>query len=77
MSPAGVPIEELRVGDRPALWIDAAHEVAVLDPRTGEGLFDTARLAGPTLLVDRGEQTLRVEGDLTREQAVRIARGFG
>lgn len=74
--PSGVPIEELTIDDRPAIWIGATHEVAVLDGRTGAEIWDIARLAGPTLLVDRGDQTLRVEGDLTREQAVRVARAF-
>lgn len=76
--PPGATVQELRQGGRRAVWISGApHRIAVLDPRTAEPIYDSARLAGNTLLVDRGELTLRVEGDLTRAQALRIARAFG
>ena len=69
-------VENLSVDGRPALWIVGEHEIAVLDPATGQPIFDTARLAGNTFLVDRGDVTLRLEGDITRAQAVEIARAF-
>ncbi len=74
--PPGSSVENLSVDGRPALWITGAHEIAVLDPARGEPIFDTARLAGNTLLVDRGALTLRLEGDITREQALELARDF-
>ena len=67
-------IERLTVGDDPAFFITGAdHGFAYLLP-SGQANFETQRLAGPTLLVERSDGVLlRVEGELTREQAVRIA----
>jgi hypothetical protein len=67
-------IERLTVGGDPAFFITGAdHGFAYLLP-SGAANFETQRLAGPTLLVERSDGVLlRVEGELTREQAVRIA----
>jgi hypothetical protein len=67
-------IERLTVGDDPAFFITGAdHGFAYLLP-SGDANFETQRLAGPTLLVERADGVLlRVEGELTRDQAVRIA----
>ena len=67
-------IERLTVGDDPAFFITGAdHGFAYVLP-SGDANFETQRLAGPTLLVERSDGVLlRVEGELTREQAVRIA----
>jgi hypothetical protein len=67
-------IERLTVDGDPAFFITGAdHGFAYLRPG-GEAVFESQRLAGPTLLVERPDGLLlRVEGDLTREQAVRIA----
>ena len=67
-------IERLTVGGDPAFFITGAdHGFAYLMPG-GDAAFETQRLAGPTLLVERSDGVLlRVEGELTREQAVRIA----
>jgi hypothetical protein len=46
--------------------------VVLLDP-DGSRRTETARLAGHTLIWPRGDTTLRLEGDLTLEEAVRIA----
>jgi hypothetical protein len=43
------------------------------DPR-GRIRDNSGRLAGKTLLWSHGELTLRLEGDLTKEEALRIAR---
>jgi hypothetical protein len=60
------------VDGAPALWFDAPHAVVVLQsggaPRT-----ESARLAGHTLIWERGEVTMRLEGDLTLERAVAVA----
>ena len=67
-------IERLTVGDDPAFFITGAdHGFAYLLP-SGNANFETQRLAGPTLLVERSNGVLlRIEGRLTREQAVTIA----
>jgi hypothetical protein len=74
--PPGTGVQRLSVGGKPAIWIDGPHEIAVLDPERDEPLLDRARLAGNTLLVDRGTVTLRLEGRFTLAQAQRLARAF-
>jgi hypothetical protein len=61
------------VGPDTGLWIEAPHEVAYTD-RSGETQFESARLAGRTLLWQHGPVTLRLEGDLPRDRALAIAR---
>jgi hypothetical protein len=64
-------VQYARVGETDALWFERPHEVVILDdqerPRT-----ETARLAGHTLIWPAGDVTLRLEGDLSLEQAVEI-----
>ena len=38
---------------------------------------DRGRLAGNTLLVDRGDMLVRIEGQVSLERAVEIARSLG
>ena len=60
------------VAGRSALWFDQTHRVALLN-RDGTRRFETARLAGPTLIWEQGDTTVRVEGDVTLDRAVEIA----
>jgi hypothetical protein len=71
---ASAHVERLLVGGDPALFISGAdHGFAYLSPQ-GEMSFEPQRLAGPTLLVERGDGTLlRIEGKLSRDRAVEIA----
>lgn len=57
-----------------AVWFDRPHEVVGLG-RDGQPLDEPPRLAGHTLIWERGEvaPALRLEGDLTRDRAVEIA----
>lgn len=55
------------------LWFAEPHEVVVLD-LDGTERTESARLAGNTLIWERSGMTLRLEGDLSREHAVVIAR---
>jgi hypothetical protein len=66
-------IEELRVAGAPALWLAGEpHAFGYVYP--GGGIVsETLRLAGNTLLWERGGTTFRLEGDVTREEALRIA----
>jgi hypothetical protein len=70
---SGARLERLTVDRASAYWIEGAHGFAY---STGNnGAFDDQRLAGNTLLVDRADGILlRIEGKLTRERAVEIAR---
>jgi len=67
-----VPVEEVKVGDRLAVWIGAEHGT-VLFGADGMPDYATERLAGPTLLVDRGGYTVRVESRLAKADAIRLA----
>ena len=72
----GTTVEPARVGGSRGWWIEGEpHEVVLL--RDGEPLFETLRLAANTLLWERGDVTLRIEGDLTKSEAIRIAESVG
>jgi hypothetical protein len=60
------------VGGDFAIWFDQPHEVVVLSP-DGSTRAETARLAGHTLIWERGPVTLRLEGDLDLRRAVELA----
>ncbi|MCT2581688.1 hypothetical protein [Actinophytocola gossypii] len=61
-----------RVGDAYALWLPRPHAVRYLDP-DGHPHEEPARLAATTLIWQADGITYRVEGDLTRADAVRLA----
>jgi hypothetical protein len=65
-------VEFTEVGGDFALWFEAPHEVVVLEP-DGTRRTESARLAGHTLIWTRAGTTMRLEGDLTRSQALEIA----
>jgi len=69
---SGARLERLRVHGAPAYFITGAHGFAY---ETDAGVdFEDQRLAGNTLLVERGDGLLiRVEGDVSRDQAVAVA----
>ncbi|MDQ4055739.1 MAG: hypothetical protein M3237_24025 [Actinomycetota bacterium] len=62
----------VRVGAHEGLWFPGPHEVVVLDERGGDEPV-APRLAARTLIWAEGARTFRLEGDLTRAQAVLIA----
>jgi len=66
-------VELLQVDGSRGAWIGGSH-VLVYRDRNGLVREDTSRLAGKTLLWQRGEVTLRLEGDFSKEEALRIAR---
>ncbi len=62
----------LRVDGAPAFFIEGAHGFAY--ETEGGANFEQQRLAGNTLLVERGDGVLlRIEGDISRSRAVAIA----
>jgi hypothetical protein len=71
-------IEELSVDGNPAIWLEGGpHSVLFASSDGGVG-EDTMRLAGNTLLLERGNVLVRIEGssDLTRERAIEIAQSL-
>jgi hypothetical protein len=72
MAGAGTSIERLKVGPYPALWLEGGPHAVLFD---GEEHVeeDRGRLAGNTLLVERNDVLVRIEGEITRERAIEIA----
>jgi hypothetical protein len=72
---AGTTLTRLRVDGDPAMWLAGAPHGFAYVPPTGEARFDDReRLAADVLLVDRRDGVLlRLEGDLDRATATRIA----
>jgi hypothetical protein len=68
-------VESLTVDGRQAVWLEGVHGFGLLRP-DGEVAFEELRLAGNALLVDDGDLTLRIEGDLGRARAVAISRSL-
>ena len=67
-------LERLRIGADPAYFISGAQHGFAYVPESGEPVFEDQRLAGNTLLVERGDGVLlRIEGRISRDQAIRIA----
>lgn len=68
----GEQVEEIEVAGSPGYWIEGRHTVAYLD-EDGTPFQETFRVAGNTLLWQRGEITFRLESALSKEEALRIA----
>lgn len=69
----GTTIEALSVRGQPAYWLSGAPHAFFYRSPNGEIYPDTLRLAANTLVWQSGAVTLRVEGDITRAQALAIA----
>jgi hypothetical protein len=72
----GATVEELEVDGDPAFFISGApHGFAYYNEERDQSNFEEQRLAGNTLLVDRSDGILlRIEGEISRERAVEIAK---
>jgi hypothetical protein len=69
----GTTVQRLTVDGGRAIWLSGEpHGFAFVDAR-GRFSTDTFYLARNTLIWESGELTLRIEGELTREQALTIA----
>ena len=72
----GTEIDAVRVEGEPGWWLEGEpHEFGYVDPESGEVRVETLRLAGNTLLWQHGEFTLRLEGAVSRNEALAIAEG--
>jgi hypothetical protein len=69
-------IEQLEVNGEPALWLGGAPHAFGYRGLSDEFGQVPLRLAGPTLLWQRGAAILRLEGDLTRDEALELAEGL-
>jgi hypothetical protein len=67
-------IESVRVNREPGLWLEGGPHTLTYFNRRGEFRQRTVRIHGNVLLWIRGQLTLRLEGELTKAQALDIAR---
>jgi hypothetical protein len=68
----GTRVERVQVGPYPALWIEGGPHVVFFE-NDGRVFEDGGRLAGNTLLVERNDVLVRIEGEISRERAIEIA----
>jgi hypothetical protein len=66
-------VEPVRVNGWDGLWIAGAPHVVMYFDSTGRGRFKHVRLVGNVLVWARGSVTLRIEGPLTKAEALRLA----
>jgi hypothetical protein len=69
----GTTIEALAVRGQPAYWLAGAPHAFFYRTADGQIYADTLRLATDTLVWQSGPITLRVEGDISKAQALAIA----
>jgi len=72
----GTTVEPVTVGGQPGYWIQGAHYFTYCD-RQGEMRTEQVRLAGNVLLWERAKSTLRLEADVSKDEALRIAESVG
>jgi hypothetical protein len=72
----GTTIERVRVAGNPGLWFSGApHAVMYFDPDYPRLIYqDVPLLAGNTLVWESGALTFRIEGDLSKADALELAR---
>jgi hypothetical protein len=72
----GTTIEEVTAGGHRGLWIAGQpHDFYFIDT-TGNMRVETLRLATNTLMLDFEGTVIRIEGDLTKAQALQIAQSL-
>jgi hypothetical protein len=69
----GTSVEELTVAGGRGLWIEGEPHVLLYRDASGATLEDRVRLVGNVLLWQKGELTLRLEGVVSKAEALRIA----
>jgi hypothetical protein len=69
----GAVLETTNVGGAPAYWLSGGYHFFFFEGPDGEPIETTIRLVGNTLMWERGELTLRIEGAPTLADALRIA----
>ena len=67
-------IESVRVNGEPGLWLEGGQHALTYFNGRGEFRQRTVRIHGNVLLWIHGQLTLRLEGELTKAQALDIAR---
>src|SRR5829696_3205672 len=66
-------VEFVEVGGEPGYWFSGEPHFFTYRDAAGNFREEQTRLAGNTLIWQRGALTLRLEGELSKEEAIRIA----
>ena len=66
-------VEQVTVGGEPGYWFSGEPHFFAYRDAAGTLREEQTRLAGNTLIWQRGDLTLRLEGELPKEEAIRIA----
>jgi len=69
----GATIDQVTVAGHPGYWIAGTPHVFYFIDAAGKVRYETLRLATNTILIDEGGTIVRIEGDLTKSQALSIA----
>lgn len=72
----GTRIEDVSVNGGRGFWLDGAPHQFFYRDETGNIVTETLRLAGNTLLWEQDGVTFRLEAQVTREDAIRMAASF-
>lgn len=73
----GTTIVGVTVDGEPGLFVDGDAHFVMFRDANGRIADEQTYLAGTVLLWNRGELLLRLEGDLTRDEALELARSVG
>jgi len=69
----GTSVESVKVAGAPAIWLEGAPHLFFYRDAQGNIFQETVRLAGNTLLWERDGVLLRLEAQVTRDEAIAIA----
>jgi len=69
-------IDRVTVDGEPGFWVAGALHGVIYENERGTIVEAPARLAGRTLVWRRGDRTLRLEADISKERALEIARSI-
>ncbi len=69
----GTTVQNVRVGGAPGIWLEGAPHLFFYRDAQGNIFQETVRLAGNTLLWERDGVLLRLEAQVTRDEAIAIA----
>jgi hypothetical protein len=70
---AGTDVESLTIDGQPGFYLSGEPHVFAFVDQNGQYNQETIRLVGNVLIWERDALTLRLEGDITRDEALRIA----
>jgi hypothetical protein len=69
-------VEQVALGGAPGYWLSGEPHVFFYRDAEGQVREETMRLAGNTLLAERGDLLIRIEAEISKEEALAIARSL-